>query len=56
MLIKKYSLSVDIGKKKDILVLVQSPAKGYGNTITAEAKNPINFTKPRRSFLLKSAL
>ena len=40
-------------KKKDILVLVESPTQGLDNaTITAEAKYPINFTKSGKRFVL----
>ena len=40
-------------KRKDILVLDESPTQGSDDTtITAEDKYPINFTKPGRTFLL----
>ena len=42
------SSSVHIDKKsKDILILGEGPTQGSDNTtLTAEAKNPVNFTQP----------
>ena len=41
--------------KKDILVLYEEATKSLDNTaITAEAKYPINFTKPGKRFVLSS--
>ena len=40
-------------KRKDILVLDESPTQGSDDTtITAEDKYPINLTRPGRTFLL----
>ena len=40
--------------KKDVLVLVKGSSQGLDdNTITAEAKHPINFTRSGRRFLLR---
>ena len=40
-------------KNKDILILGQRPTQGLGDTtLTAEAKYPINFTSPRKRFVL----
>ena len=39
--------------KKDILVPGEGPTQGLDNTmITAEAKYPINFTRPAREFMV----
>ena len=48
------SPSVDIDKKnKDVLVLGEGTTEGLDNTtFTAEAKLPINFTQPRKRFVL----
>ena len=46
------SVHVD-NKRKDILILGEGPTQGLDDTtLTAEAKYPINFTKPGKSFLL----
>ena len=40
-------------RKKDILVLAKGSRQGLGDTtITAEARYPINFTRPRRRSVL----
>ena len=40
-------------KRKDILTLGEGPTQGIDDTtLTAEAKYPINFTQPRRRFVL----
>ena len=40
-------------KNKDILILGEIPAQGLDDTtLTAEAKYPINFTQPRKRFVL----
>ena len=40
-------------KTKDILILSEGPTEGLDNaTLTAEAKYPINFTQPRKRFVL----
>ena len=40
-------------KNKDILILGEVPAQGLDDTtLTAEAKYPINFTQPRKRFVL----
>ena len=48
------SSSVHVDNKwKDILILGEGPTQGLDDTtLTAEAKYPINFTKPGKSFLL----
>ena len=48
------SSSVHIDKKsKDILILGEGPTQGSDNTtLTAEAKNPVNFTQPWKRFVL----
>ena len=48
------SSSFHINKKnKDILVLGEGPTQRLGNSaLTAEAKYPINFTQPRKRFVL----
>ena len=48
------SSSVDIDKKnKDVLVLGEGTTQGLDDTtFTAEAKLPINFTQPRKRFVL----
>ena len=46
------SVHVD-NKGKDILILGEGPTQGLdNNTLTAEAKYPINFTKSEKRFLL----
>ena len=46
-------LSVHIDKKKDILILGESPTQGLDDsTLTAEAKYPITLTQPRKRFVL----
>ena len=46
------SVHID-NKNKDILVLGEGPKKGLDdNTLTAGAKYPINFTQPRKIFVL----
>ena len=46
------SVHID-NKKKDILILGEAPTQGLdSNTLTAEAKYPINFTQPRKRFVL----
>ena len=40
-------------KTKSILIFVEGPTQGVDDiTLTAEAKNPINFTQPRKRFVL----
>ena len=40
-------------KNKDILILGEGPTQGLDDTkLTAEAKYPINFTQPRKIFVL----
>ena len=40
-------------KKKDILILGEGPTQGFDDTtLTAEAKNPINFTQSGKRFVL----
>ena len=40
-------------KTKSILIFVEGPTQGLDDiTLTAEAKNPINFTQPRKRFVL----
>ena len=40
-------------KNKDILILGEEPTQGLDDTtLTAEAKYPINFTQPRKRFVL----
>ena len=39
-------------KNKDILIIHEEPTQGLDDTSTAEAKYPINFTQPRKRFLL----
>ena len=40
-------------KNKDILILGEGPTQGLDNTtLTVEAKYPINFTQPRKRFVL----
>ena len=40
-------------KNKDILIFGEGPTQGLDDTqLTAEAKYPINFTQPRKRFLL----
>ena len=40
-------------KNKDILISGEGPTQGLDDTqLTAEAKYPINFTQPRKRFLL----
>ena len=48
------SSSVHINNKnKDILILGERPTQGLGDTtLTAEAKYSINFTQPKKGFLL----
>ena len=48
------SLSVHIdNKNKDIKILGEGLTQGLDNTtLTAEAKQPINFTQPRKRFVL----
>ena len=39
-------------KNKDILILGERPTQELNDTtLTAEAKNPINFTQPRKRFV-----
>ena len=46
------SVHVD-DKNKDILILGKGPTQGLDATkLTAEAKYPINFTQPRKRFIL----
>ena len=46
------SIHVDI-KKKDILILGEGPTQGLDDTtLTAEKRNPINFTVTRKKFCL----
>ena len=46
------SVHVD-NKNKDILILGEGPTQGLdATTLTAEAKYPINFTQPRKRFIL----
>ena len=46
------SVHVD-NKNKDILVLGEGPTQRVDSTtLTAEAKHPINFTPPRKRFVL----
>ena len=47
------SVHID-NKNKDILIRGEGPTQGLDDTtLTAEAKNPINFTRPRKRFVLK---
>ena len=48
------SSSVHINNKnKDTLILSRGPTQGLDDTtLTAEAKCPINFTQPRKRFVL----
>ena len=48
------SSSVNIeNKNKNILILDEGPTQGlHDNTLTAEAKYPINFTQSRKRFVL----
>ena len=40
-------------KNKDILILCEGPTQGiYDITLATEAKYPINFTQPRKRFVL----
>ena len=40
-------------KNKDILILGDGPTQGLDDTtLTAQAKYPINFTQPRKRFVL----
>ena len=40
-------------KNKDILIFGEGPTQGLDDTqLTAEAKYPINFTQPRKRFVL----
>ena len=40
-------------KNKDILILGEEPTQGLDDTtLTAEGKYPINFTQPRKRFVL----
>ena len=40
-------------KNKDILILGEGPTQELDDTIlTVERKNPINFTQPRKQFVL----
>ena len=52
------SSSVHINNKnKDILLLDEGPTQGLDDTtLTAKAKYPVNFTQPRKRFVLKSYL
>ena len=46
------SVHID-NKNKDILILGEEPTLGlYDTTLIAEAKYPINFTQPRKRFVL----
>ena len=46
------SLHID-NKNKDILILGEGPTQGLHDTkLTAEDKYPINFTQPRKRFVL----
>ena len=46
------SVHID-NKNEDILILVEGPTQRLDYaTLTAEAKYPINFTQPRKRFLL----
>ena len=46
------SVHID-NKSKDILIPVEEPTQGLDDTtLTAEAKYPINFTQPRKRFVL----
>ena len=46
------SIHVD-NKGKDILIFCKGPTQGLDDTtLTAEAKNPIDFTQPRKIFVL----
>ena len=36
-------------KNKDISILVAGPTQGSDDTLTVEAKYPINFTQPRNT-------
>ena len=46
------SVHVD-NKSKDILILGEGPTQGLDDTtLTAEAKYPINFTRPNKRFVL----
>ena len=46
------SVHID-NKNKDILILGEGPTQELDdNTLTAEAKYPINFTQPRKRFVL----
>ena len=48
------SSSVHIyNKNKDVLILCEGPSQGLDHTaLTREAQYPINFTKPRKRFVL----
>ena len=47
-----WSLHID-NKSKDILILCERPTQGiYDITLATEAKYPINFTQPRKRFVL----
>ena len=40
-------------KNKDVLILGDGPTQGLDDTtLTAQAKYPINFTQPRKRFVL----
>ena len=46
------SLHID-NNNNDILILGEGPTQGLNDTtLTAEAKYPINFTQPRKRFVL----
>ena len=46
------SVHID-NKNKDILILGEGPTQGLDDTtLTSEAKYPINFTQPRKRFVL----
>ena len=46
------SVHID-NKNKDILILGEGPTEGLDDTtLTAEAKHPINFIQPRKTFVL----
>ena len=46
------SVHID-NKRKDMLILDEGPTQGLDDTtLTAEAKLPINFTQPRKRFVL----
>ena len=49
---KRSSVHID-NKDKDILILGEGQTQGLDDTtITAEAKYPVNFTQPRKRFVL----